>query len=378
MAGILDTVRTMKVRSMRSVNQSQSGLSIVEALVTMVILMIVLGGVYQIFLSNSLTYRMQEGVSRLQENGRFAMDFLIRDIRMAGYIGCVSDVQQIKNVLKDKESYMYNFKESLYGYDADDSLQYPVEIREGTWSNDSNSAIPKLDVINKIKVNNILAGSDILTIRTAYDDGVSVTKDPSKKHTAATIHTVQNHPFKVADIILVSDCEAAAIFQVSSNPQSHSITHNTGTINTSYGKADPENETSNLGKSFNSGSFYWIATFTYFINLNSSGTSSLYRKRGSEPAQELVEGVESMQVLYGIDYNGNFNIDNYVTASDVGDWNSVRSVQIGLLMSTVDEIRGVDSDTAVYNVLGTMIGPANDMRLRRVFTTTIGLRNRLK
>jgi type IV pilus assembly protein PilW len=71
-------------------NKNCAGLSIVEALVTMVILMITLGGVYQIFHSNSLTYRMQEGLARVQENGRFAMNFLVNDIRMAGYFGCFS------------------------------------------------------------------------------------------------------------------------------------------------------------------------------------------------------------------------------------------------------------------------------------------------
>ena len=75
---------------MNSLKSTQSGLSIVEALVTMVILLIVMGGVYQIFESTSLTYRMQQGMSRMQEGGRFVMDSLLNDIRMAGYLGCFS------------------------------------------------------------------------------------------------------------------------------------------------------------------------------------------------------------------------------------------------------------------------------------------------
>jgi len=383
-AGIHHPVGIVRMYSMQKLSHSQTGLSVVEALVTMVILMITLGGVYQIFQSNSLTYRMQEGLARVQENGRFAMDFLVNDVRMAGYLGCISDVSRLNIVLKDKTSYMYNFKESASGYEANDSLQYPLEDRDGTWSSSTNSSISKASVKATIGALSLLPGSDILIIRRAYDDGVSVTKDPSKKHQAATIHTIKEHSFELADIVLVSDCDVAAVFQVSSTPQSHSITHNTGTIqvpspdgsgNVAVG---PENETSNLGKSFESGSFYWISTFSFYVALNTSGNPSLYRKRGNDSAQELVEGIESIQLLYGVDTSEDRNVDTYVTAASVPDWSKVRSVKIGLLVSTMDEIRGMDTNTDSYNVLGTSIGPANDMRIRRVFTATVGLRNRLK
>ena len=58
----------------------QNGISIVEIMVSIAISLILLAGVMQIMLTNKQTYRVQEAFARLQENGRFAMDFLAKDM----------------------------------------------------------------------------------------------------------------------------------------------------------------------------------------------------------------------------------------------------------------------------------------------------------
>ena len=55
--------------------QNQRGLTLVELMVAMLLGVFLIGGVMQIFISSKQTYRMQENLSRLQENGRFALDF---------------------------------------------------------------------------------------------------------------------------------------------------------------------------------------------------------------------------------------------------------------------------------------------------------------
>ncbi len=67
----------------------QTGLTLIEIMIALLIGAFILGGVMQIFLNSRQTYRMQDNLSRLQENGRFAMEFLAKDIRMAGYWGCL-------------------------------------------------------------------------------------------------------------------------------------------------------------------------------------------------------------------------------------------------------------------------------------------------
>ncbi len=63
----------------------QSGLTLVELMVAMVIGLVLTGGVIQIFVANNQTYRVTDNMSRLQENGRFALDILSKTIRLAGF-----------------------------------------------------------------------------------------------------------------------------------------------------------------------------------------------------------------------------------------------------------------------------------------------------
>jgi type IV pilus assembly protein PilW len=357
---------------MRKLAHSQTGLSIVEALVTMVILMITLGGVYQIFQSNSLTYRMQEGLARVQENGRFAMDFLVNDIRMAGHRGC-SSFGPLTNTLNDAEEWTYNFDVGIFGYD------------------DVSASFTDLGSLN------IEQNTDVIIIRSVLGNGVNIVKNNSSAQLFVAVVSQESDACdddtdRVSgicdgDILLVSDCKKSRVFQAT-NIQiaggnelniSHSSDSNPppGNNATSWGGANALEE-ERFGTD---AEIFKISTIVYYLRKRDSSSDnppSLYRKHGTASAQELVEGVENIQFLYGLDTSGDRNVDTYVNATSVSDWDNVRSVKIGLLVSTMDEIRGMDTNTDSYNVLVTSIGPANDMRIRRVFTATVGLRNRLK
>lgn len=63
----------------------QRGLSLVEILVALTISLFLIAGVIQLFIGSKQTYRFNDAQSRLQENGRFAIDRMAWDIRMAGY-----------------------------------------------------------------------------------------------------------------------------------------------------------------------------------------------------------------------------------------------------------------------------------------------------
>lgn len=68
----------------------QKGLTLIEIMIALLLGAFILGGVMQVFISTKQTYRVQEALSRLQENGRFAIDVMGRDIRMADYRSCTS------------------------------------------------------------------------------------------------------------------------------------------------------------------------------------------------------------------------------------------------------------------------------------------------
>lgn len=61
------------------------GLSLIELLIAVTLGLIILTAVFEIFISTKQTFTATDILSRSQENGRFALEFLEKDIRMAGY-----------------------------------------------------------------------------------------------------------------------------------------------------------------------------------------------------------------------------------------------------------------------------------------------------
>lgn len=81
----------MKNNAGHRVAAAAAGLSLIELMIALLISSILLIGVIQVFAASRTAYQLSQGIARNQENGRFAMDFLTRDIRMAGHAGCVND-----------------------------------------------------------------------------------------------------------------------------------------------------------------------------------------------------------------------------------------------------------------------------------------------
>lgn len=107
---------------------------------------------------------------------------------------------------------------------------------------------------------------------------------------------------------------------------------------------------------------------------------------GGAPArtQPLVSGIESMLLTYGVDTTSDGYADQYVAAASVGDWRDVVGVGVQLRFVTEDR-----SSEALQPYLGfvsaaddlsespqprAMLTPA-DHRLRRVYSSTVTLRN---
>ncbi|MFP4393016.1 MAG: PilW family protein, partial [Desulfohalobiaceae bacterium] len=164
----------------------------------MVISLLLLGGVYSLFQNSSANYRMQAGLSRIQESGRFAIDFLKRDIRRAGYQGC-SSYGPLTNTLKDKDAWAYDFEVAIEGYD------------------NVGSSVADLGGLET------LPGTDVVVIRTSIGEGVSIVDNNDSDKLSVQI--TQEEPNACADdtdrvsgicegdIVMVSDCKKSRVFQ---------------------------------------------------------------------------------------------------------------------------------------------------------------------
>jgi type IV pilus assembly protein PilW len=104
--------------------------------------------------------------------------------------------------------------------------------------------------------------------------------------------------------------------------------------------------------------------------------NSLWRRIGGDAPEELVEGVDSFQLLFGVDTSAPADriVDNYVTANSVTNWANVISIRLGLLVRSVEQY-GNTLDGS-HDVLDVTITAAGDKRERLVFTSTAALRNK--
>ena len=78
--------------------RDQRGMTLVELLVSLVLSIFLIGGVIQIFVGNRVTFSLNDGLSRIQENARFSLEHIAFTARMAGYSGCISDVSVFNNL----------------------------------------------------------------------------------------------------------------------------------------------------------------------------------------------------------------------------------------------------------------------------------------
>lgn len=355
-------------RGMRRI-VDQGGLSLVELLIAMAISLVLLGGVYRIFVSSTRTYAVQNALSRLQENGRFAIDFLTRDIRDAGYQGCLQDPTTFQNnVDMSSSAYIYNFSVGIDGFDGQGSGWYPSPL--------------DASIVNPVQ------GTDVVTIRGIVPDS-TVYMQTTMPNVSADLKLSQSQDSGITkgEIVLISDCEGATVFQVTGISPTGSgmdnAQHNTGVAGVS-----PGNKIKDFNHTFQQGAeISKFRTTSFFIRNNTAGQPSLYRTDNPKlpgalsATQELLEGVENMQIRYGVAATSDkaSPVTQYLRADQVTDWNLVKSVQIALLLRTLKELPGVTPDTKTYTLLPGLTWTApGDQRLRRVFVTTIGLRNRLQ
>lgn len=325
----------------------QSGFTIVEVMVAMLLGLIMMVGVVSLLVGNKRSFNEQTEMSRLQENARFAVEFLIKDIRMAGYVGCSDDIGKVTNHLDgaSDDDKLYNMSNPVEGVDGDASTM--------VWEPSGSTA----------KISDMVSGSDGVAIR--YLDPLGITLTTGMPLNSAVADVTSNAGLSNEMILAVSDCTASDIFQVTGLPSGDKVQANTG------GSVNPGNTTKSPAQNYDAGadvlSFY---SARYYIANNADGIPSLYRHtfNTSDATQELVSGIESMQMLFG-------DGTTYAKADVVSNWDNVNSVKIALLVRTVDEY-GTDRDTNTYQLLDKPVDP-EDLRVRRkVFNTTVEIRNR--
>jgi len=69
----------------------QQGLTLMELMISLTLGLIIAVAMIALFVNSKQSFRISENMSRLQENARFAVSFLSRDMRMTDYRQCITN-----------------------------------------------------------------------------------------------------------------------------------------------------------------------------------------------------------------------------------------------------------------------------------------------
>jgi len=254
----------------KSIRSKQTGITLVEIMVSLAVSMFILSGVIGVFIGNKQSFRVQQNMAAIQENGRFALDAITRSTRMAGF----------------------------QGVDAGEWVLGPLTTAYG--------------------------GVDALS----GTDGAGTASD--------TITLVYSAP----DANQV-DCQG----------------NYTTAGNLVYAT-------------------YSIATTATTSDLQCSTAAN------GTGAVTLVEDIENMQFLYGIDTDGDSVANKYDSISGITAADDIVAIKIAMLARSPDDNVALATESRTrtlldVNVYTVGVNTADDKRIRRDFTTTARLRNRL-
>jgi type IV pilus assembly protein PilW len=355
-------------------NSHKNGFTLIELMIALVLGLILVAGVIQIFISNKQAYRVTDAHSKLQDNARFALDVLSRDVRSAGFSGCraIEDM----NILTIADA------------------PIPATIDENTIISGSNAQTattwsPALSA----SLGTVVGGTDVITVQRGQSCGGNLTGNIGSSNANIKIFSPNTCSVDAGDVLMIADCTDAHVFRATN------VSNGTGQQTIAH--ANSSNQANHFCKRYaslpqagacNAGDaklydfdaeLLVFSSATYFIRLGTNGDPALWvfnNNAGTSANNpiELIEGIEDMQVEYGLDTNDDDIVDNYQDASVVSagtGWDQVISARISLLTQTQEQ----NLTTAAQNVNfngGTVTG--TEGRLRRVFTTTIGVRNRVQ
>lgn len=404
----------MTVPAMTSMRRRPaSGFSLLEIMIALTLGLLLSIGIMTLFSGTSRTNKLQDGLARLQENGRFAVTRMEQDLRMFGGQYCSnttgpsapdaavpmvpvrapmvyaadlalpdSDINSIDatgNPSQDPATAAYALSPRWFvqGYACSASGCTPALPTGG-------SAIPDMGLAEGRRV----PASDVLTIRYQRGSGWTVPVDACSVAAGTDLasgDTITVSPqtgddplsgMTVPGLAVISDCVSPSIVPISA------VSGNVLTIGGILGGAGgflcKGNRTRDV-RLFNfSGDFVTVSYYVAFrtddnpdARPNSSADRRLIpvlirRENGVE--QELVRGVDQLAFRYGVqDLGGN---TQFLTADDVDSrtdcpppppglnnepgcmWRAVRTVEAHLLVNTVDEVGPLDATSRTYHFNG--------------------------
>lgn len=326
----------------------QRGMTLVEWMVSIAVGLFLLAGLAVLFQHQSSAQGELEKSSRQIENGRYALQLLRDDIELAGYNGEYSGPGTVPGALPDPCA--------TAAADLASALALPIQGVDAP-----TSTLPC-----GISAANHQDGTDILVVRHADVDVVSGALTAGQSYLQSGI---KNNALN----FVIDQAVGTAL------PASFDLKKKDGATAASVRKYRVH--------------VYYVSPCSVptngstcsAANTDDGGVSVPTLKRmelsvGSGAAQfssmPLVEGIENLQIDYGVDSTGDGAPDSFVTnPATVSDWSNVMALRVHLLARN-NERSGGYTDSKTYHLgLAGAAAARNDAFKRHVFSQLIRVVN---
>ncbi len=326
----------------------QAGVGLIELMVALVLGLFLIFGAVTIYQQSRTAFRTTEAVARLQEVGRLAMDVMESDVRMASYWGLNNRAEYIVNRAGVGQSLPTAFTaaqgaiiDTCGGTGSNWAINLDLYIVGSNNSYDLACAT--------VPASTAMAGADTLTIRRAAD-AMPAALDEDKIYLQTS--RIQGTLF-VPTAGCTTPTDPTCIPPAYTPPASQSrelLVHSYYVSTQSTMRADVP-----------------ALRRKSFADVNTAADAIT--------DDEIVPGVEDLQVRLGVDTNGDTNVDSYVNPNAVPAGADVISATIWLRIRAEEpEVGFTDGRSYQYADMAAAFTP-NDSFRRILVTKTIQLRN---
>ncbi len=330
-----------KMACRKSVSSSlhySRGLSLVELMISILLGLILSTGIITIYIESKNNYQSEDELARIQENGRYTLSLLKRELTLAGFFA--------GNLNTDEMT----------------PSAVTTDCATGNWVLDTSDSIELIDsfsssfatvngtTLNCMTASDIEAGTDIVVVKRTAGD-----------------FTLKNGAWN--DGLTASE-KTQWYLKVDGFGDSLAWVYiDSGDFDTADVGTDTEVD-------------YWEYYTNIFYVQNYSNTAgdnipSLCTERLSGnivTKQCLVEGIEDMQIEFGIDTDADGVANQFKSAPTSTEMATAVAARIYLLVRSIDSVAGY-TNSKTYSLGEKSIAAKNDGYLRRVFSTTVQMRN---
>lgn len=348
----------------------QRGISIVEIMITLTLALFIVGGILYTYLGSRTVFVSNDAVAKIQEDARIALERLTREVRQAGFTGCANTLDVTPRVIADviapkgEADLTFAAGDGIHVYDDG------VDSSGVAWINPT--AIPRVVGTDVIHLAGMSACSARLTGNMTADN--------------AQIHIAEANPcgWAADQVLLIADCTNIDIFAAT--------TVSSGSGKTAISHAISSNTDNKLSKAYGKEAMvFGYGERTFFVGMHPTLNQPMLYEIGfngtANAVNDIAANVYDLQVMTAqLDTNADSVPDTTVVSEEseetppdtapalgaIADWAQVLGIEVRVSIRSEADNTGPSDQTYLFG--GAMV---TDKRIRRDFSTVIGIRNRL-